>query len=66
MTNNHNMNTPPVLLGWLHCHPDFSIHVTPTSASWLNQIERFISKIATPRIWLSDYHSVSAVEAGDP
>lgn len=24
---------------WLSCHPNVSFHFTPTSASWLNQVE---------------------------
>ena len=26
---------------WLKRHPRFHVHFTPTSASWLNRVERF-------------------------
>ena len=30
---------------WLAKHPRFHLHFTPTSASWLNQVERFFGLI---------------------
>ena len=35
---------------WLAKHPRFHLHVTPTSASWLNLVERFFAEITTKRI----------------
>ena len=31
---------------WLKAHPRFHLHFTPTSASWLNMVERFFAEIA--------------------
>ena len=30
---------------WLLRHPRFHLHFTPTSASWLNQIERWFAEM---------------------
>jgi hypothetical protein len=38
------------------------VHFTPTSASWLNQMERFVSKITTQRIRRGTFDSVRALE----
>ena len=35
---------------WLKRHPRFHMHFTPTSASWLNQVERFFGLITEDRI----------------
>jgi hypothetical protein len=32
---------------WLAKHPRFNMHFTPTSASWLNMVERFFRDITT-------------------
>ena len=30
---------------WLHRHPRFHVHFTPTSASWLNMVERGVRRL---------------------
>ena len=35
---------------WLKKHPRFHLHFIPTSASWLNRVERFFAKITDERI----------------
>ena len=34
---------------WLTKHPRFSMHITPTSASWLNMVERSVSVLTCRR-----------------
>jgi transposase len=48
---------------WFARHPRYHVHFTPTSASWLNQVERFFAKITTHRIRRGTFESVSALEA---
>lgn len=43
---------------WLKRHPRFEVHFTPTSASWLNMIERFFREITTKRLRRGVFHSV--------
>ncbi|MET4120944.1 hypothetical protein ABIB85_007409 [Bradyrhizobium sp. JR1.5] len=35
---------------WLKAHPRFHMHFAPTSASWLNMVERFFAEIPRNRI----------------
>ena len=48
---------------WLLDHPRFVVHYTPTSASWLNQVERFFAEITEKRIRRGVFKSVEALEA---
>ncbi|MGH7239064.1 MAG: IS630 family transposase [Candidatus Saccharimonadales bacterium] len=43
---------------WLKKHPRFHIHFTPTSASWLNMVERFFRDITTQRLRRGVFTSV--------
>jgi transposase len=48
---------------WLKRHPRFHMHFTPTSASWLNQVERFFGRITEDRIRRGVFKSVAELEA---
>ena len=43
-------------------HARYHVHFTPTSASWLNQVERFFAQITTQRIRQGTFDSVRALE----
>jgi len=43
---------------WLKENPRFHFHFTPTSASWLNMVERFFSHITQKMIRRGVFHSV--------
>lgn len=43
---------------WLGRHPRWHIHFIPTHSSWLNQVERFFSKITTSMLRRSTFRSV--------
>jgi hypothetical protein len=47
---------------WLAKHPRFKLHFTPTSASWLNLVERFFAEITTKRIRRGTFTSVAELE----
>ena len=47
----------------LGTHPRFILHFTPTSASWLNLVERWFREIPTKRIRRGVFHSVSDLVA---
>jgi transposase len=40
----------PTVQQWLARHPRFHVHFTPTSASWLNMVERFFRDLSTQRL----------------
>lgn len=43
---------------WLQKHPRFHMHFTPTSASWLNMVERFFRDISVNRLRRGVFTSV--------
>lgn len=43
---------------WLAKHPRFNMHFTPTSASWLNMVERFFRDLTTERLRRGVFTSV--------
>lgn len=43
---------------WLDKHPRFHMHFTPTSASWLNMVERFFRDLTTQRLRRGVFTSV--------
>lgn len=47
---------------WLAAHPRFHLHFTPTSASWLNRVERFFAEITEKRIRRGVFTSVADLE----
>ena len=51
------------VVAWLAKHPRFHLHFTPTSASWLNQVERFFGLITEKRIRRGVFTSVPELEA---
>ncbi len=48
----------PKVKEWLEKHPRFLVHFTPTSASWLNMVERFFRDITTDRLRRGVFRSV--------
>jgi hypothetical protein len=43
---------------WLEKHPRFHVHFTPTSASWLNMVERFFRSLSTDRLQRGVFRSI--------
>lgn len=48
--DNYATHKHPKVKEWLEKHPRFTVHFTPTSASWLNMVERFFRDITTERL----------------
>ena len=51
-----------LLQAWLAKHPRFAMQFTPTSASWLNMVERFFRDISEHRIERDSFISVAELE----
>ena len=49
----------PKVLAWLARHPRWTFHFTPTSASWLNAVENFFSKMTRQRIRRGVFRSMA-------
>ena len=61
--DNYATHKTPEVKDWLDKHPRFKLHFTPTSASWLNLVERFFAEITARRIRRGSYSSVDDLEA---
>ena len=47
---------------WFARHPRYHLHFTPTSSSWLNQVERWFAKITDQRIRRGVFQAVKELE----
>ena len=48
----------PAVKRWLAAHPRFILHFTPTSASWLNLVERWFAELTTKKLRRGTHTSV--------
>jgi transposase len=60
--DNYGTHKTPEVKAWLAKHRRFKLHFTPTSASWLNLVERFFAEITTKRIRRGIFRSVAELE----
>jgi transposase len=63
VVDNYATHKHPKVKRWLKRHPRFHLHFTPTSASWLNMVERFFRDLTTRRIRNGIFTSVAQLEA---
>jgi transposase len=63
IVDNYGTHTHPKVTFWLAKHPRFHMHFTPTSASWLNLVERWFREITDKRIRRGTFKSVGALVA---
>ena len=61
--DNYATHKAPLIRNWLAKRPRWHVHLTPTSASWLNQVERFFALITERKIRRGIYRSVVALRA---
>jgi transposase len=59
IADNYATHKHPVVQKWLQKNTRFIMHFTPTSASWLNMVERFFRDITTERLRRGVFTSVS-------
>ena len=60
--DNYATHKVPRVKRWFAKRPRFQVHFTPTSASWLNQVERFFAEITEKRIRRGAFRSVAALK----
>jgi transposase len=63
IADNYATHKHPAVQEWLAKHPRFNMHFTPTSASWLNRVERFFCDITTERLRRGAFTSVPELVA---
>lgn len=61
--DNYGTHKAPKVQQWFVKHPRYHLHFTPTSASWLNQVERWFAKITGQRIRRGSFHALKDLEA---
>jgi transposase len=63
IADNYATHKHPAVQAWLAKHPRFNMHFTPTSASWLNMVERFFRDITVNRLRRGVFTSVPELVA---
>ena len=61
--DNYATHKTPLIRAWLAKRPRWHVHLTPTSSSWLNQIERFFAVLTDKKIRRGIYRSVNALRS---
>ncbi len=61
--DNYGTHKTPAINAWLTRHPRFHIHFTPTSSSWINQVERWFGYLTDQLIRRGNHTSAQALEA---
>jgi transposase len=61
--DNSSTHKTPAIQRWLAAHPRFVVHFTPTSASWLNLVERWFAELTTKKLKRGAHRSVRALNA---
>ena len=59
---NYGTHTIPSVKNWFARHPCFHVHFTPTSASWLNQVERWFATLTEKQIRRGTHRSTRELE----
>jgi transposase len=60
--DNLSTHKTPAITKWLAAHPRFHLHFTPTSSSWLNQVERWFGLLTDKRLRRGVHKSLHALE----
>ncbi len=60
--DNYGTHKHPKVKAWLAEHPRFHMHFTPTSASWLNLVERWFAIITSQAIRRGSFDTVHRLE----
>lgn len=60
--DNYGTHKTPKIVRWFARHPRYHLHFTPTSASWLNQVERWFRELTEKRIRRGSFESVASLE----
>src|SRR5204863_416727 len=60
--DNYGTHKTPKVVRWFARHPRYHLHFTPTSGSWVNQVERWFAEITNKRIRRGSFDSVRSLE----
>lgn len=60
--DNSSTHKTPAIRRWLASHPRWHVHFTPTSSSWINQVERFFANLTEHQIRRGVHRSTRQLE----
>jgi len=60
--DNYSTHKTPKVAAWFKRHARYHLHFTPTSGSWLNQVERWFGKLTEQRLRRESFASVKELE----
>ena len=60
--DNYSTHKAPTVKRWLAQHPRYHLHFTPTSSSWLNQVETWFSLLTQRQLRRGVHRSVKELE----
>ena len=61
--DNYATHKTPLIRNWLVKRPRWHVHLTPTGASWINQVERFFALLSERQIKRGVHRSVADLQA---
>ena len=61
--DNYATHKTPKVKAWLARRPHYHVHFTPTSASWINQVERWFAELTRKQLQRGAHASVKDLEA---
>jgi transposase len=61
--DNYATHKTPMIRAWFAKRPRWHVHLTPTSSSWLNQVERFFAIVTDKKIRRGVHRSVADLTA---
>ena len=61
--DNYATHKAPLIRNWFARRPRWHVHLTPTSSSWLNQVERFFALLTDRQLRRGVHRSVAALKA---
>lgn len=61
--DNYATHKTPKINAWLARRPHWHVHFTPTSASWINQVERWFAELTYKQLQRGVHRTVAELEA---
>jgi transposase len=61
--DNYATHKTPKIKAWLARRPHYHIHFTPTSSSWINQVERWFAELTRKQLQRGVHRSIAQLEA---
>jgi len=61
--DNYGTHKAPTIHRWLAAHPRYHLHFTPTSASWINLVERWFGELDRKQLRRGNFHGTDELIA---